>query len=115
MTAVNNNPNSSNISPKDLNNLKELGFKLVPLGENDQPSMKWGIIYYNPNYWKLDSFKDPMICSNFKNIATALGKTHLKDTNNDDLFIQALDIDSEHVYHILTTSINQLKTSSNLK
>lgn len=42
----------------------------------------------------------------FKNVATCFGKTHLKDEQGRDLYLNCLDIDSNNVYFILFNLAN---------
>ena len=105
----------NNIDSDTLNTLHKIGFKLVPLSANHIPSIEWSSIYENSEYWEIHKFNDSIVCSNFKNVASALGKSHIKDPDNNDLFIQVLDVDSEYVYNILDTPIAQLNTHPILK
>ena len=43
----------------------------------------------------------------FKNVATLLGKTHLRTKDGSQLYLNALDIDSERVYTILSRLIDR--------
>ena len=116
MTSSNNNIKiPSNIEATTLISLYKIGFKIVPLSENHKPVIEWGTIYENPNYWKKDSLKIPEKCKDFKNVASTLGKSHLNDMDNKELFIQVLDCDSEYVYDTITKPIGQLNTSSILQ
>ena len=92
-----------------------MGFKLVPLSENNTPVIKWSPIYDNPDYWQIDQFNDSTECSKFKNVASTVGKSHIRDSDNNELFIQVLDVDSEYVHNIITTPIIQLKCSQETK
>ncbi|HXS60640.1 MAG TPA: hypothetical protein VN703_07520, partial [Candidatus Sulfopaludibacter sp.] len=89
---TNNNHNS--IEPKVLISLHRLGFKLVPLSENHKPVIEWSSIYNNSEYWNIQKFNDPKEYSKFKNVVSTVGKSHLRDSENNDLFIQVLDVDS---------------------
>jgi len=110
---TNNNHNS--IEPKVLISLHRLGFKLVPLSENHKPVIEWSSIYNNSEYWNIQKFNDPKEYSKFKNVVSTVGKSHLRDSENNDLFIQVLDVDSEPVYNKLNTTIDQLNINSTLK
>ena len=114
MTYFNTPTNSIHIiTSKELCLLYKPGFKLVPLLENHEFPQKWGAIYDNPHYWQISDFNDPTVdaiflncehpavCSQFKNIASTVGKTHLKDSEGKDLYLQVLDCDSEIVYNAL--------------
>ena len=102
---INYNKILSNIDSDTLNMLYRIGFKLVPLSINHIPSMEWSVIYKNPQYWKIEILNDPIESSKFKNVASTVGNTHIKDLKGNELFIQVLDADSEHVYEILHTSL----------
>ena len=110
---TNNNHNS--IEPKVLISLHRLGFKLVALSENHKPVIEWSSIYNNSEYWNIQKFNDPKEYSKFKNVVSTVGKSHLRDSENNDLFIQVLDVDSEPVYNKLNTTIDQLNINSTLK
>jgi P4 family phage/plasmid primase-like protien len=87
----------------DLDQIHNLGFKLIPLDENGKPVEAWTPIYENPNYWSRERLaREP---HKFKNVATCFGKTHLKD-EGEDLYLNCLDIDSESVYKILFNLTN---------
>ncbi len=79
------------------------GFKLVPLSIDHGPIIEWSPIYNNTNYWEIENFSDPTIYSKFTNIASAVGKTHMKDSEGKDLYLQVLDCDSEVIYDTLAT------------
>jgi replicative DNA helicase Mcm len=115
LLSTTNNKNNHYIKPTTLISLYELGFKLVPLSENHRPVIEWSNIYDNIDYWKIDKFNDIIEYSKFKNVAATLGKSHIKDSKNNDLFIQVLDVDSEHVYNILSKPIVHLNTNPILK
>ena len=89
--------------PSDLlSSLHQSGFKPVPLSYNGIPTTQWTPIYDNPSYWQIDDFTTAETSSMFKNVASALGKTHLKDSEGKDLYLQVLDCDSEIIYDIIT-------------
>ena len=114
MTTISYNHNTP-IKSDILINLWQLGFKLVPLSKNHSPAIdEWTPIYENPNYWRIDDFNDPKIVLKFKNVATTLGKTHIKDSKGNDLYIQVLDIDSENAFTLINTSLSQLVESERL-
>ncbi len=97
-----NNLNNFVITSKELCLLHSNGFKLVPLSKNHEFTIKWGPIYDNPSFWQIDDFCTAEISTKFKNVASTLGKTHIKDSENKDLYLQVLDCDSEGVCNILT-------------
>lgn len=100
----------NHIKQEVLDNLDKIGFKLVPLSENHTPVVdEWTPIHENPNYWKLEDFNDPSVYLKFRNVASSLGKTHLKDNEGNDLYIQVLDIDSEKAFNLINTPISQLR------
>ncbi len=109
-----NNSNSEhddfNLDPERLKSLNKLGFKLVALTEEGLPSEPWTSMYENSDYWKESDFTNPTIISKFTNIASTTGKTHLKDPNGNDLFLNALDVDSKYVSYVLNMSIDELST-----
>jgi len=80
------------ISPEILIQYHKMGFKVVPLLDNHVPVNEWTPIYDNPNYWNVKDFEDPKICSKFKNVATTFGKTHIRDSEDRELYLQALDL-----------------------
>jgi hypothetical protein len=117
MTSISLPPSSSstNVSSSTLLSLYKLGFKLVPLDDIHEFDVEWSYVSDNPDYWHPDSFNDPTVCSKFTNVASALGKTHIKDSlDNANLFIQVLDTDLEYVYNIVTTPLSQLITQSDV-
>jgi hypothetical protein len=75
-----------------------IGFKLIPLGEDGKtPTIKsTNEVYHNPNYWTDEKITQEY--SKFKNVATTFGKTHLKDPEGNDLYLNEIDIDSKEVF-----------------
>jgi len=71
----------------------------VALGDDSKPIQTWTPIYENPNYWTPERLTQDF--DKFKNIATVFGKSHLKDNEGKDLYLNELDIDSDNVYQIL--------------
>jgi P4 family phage/plasmid primase-like protien len=57
-------------------------------------------VYNHPEFWNEERIKKEAY--RFKNVATALGKTHLKRDDGSPLYINALDIDSEQVFTTLS-------------
>ena len=86
----------------------KMGFKLVPLSSDNKPVVKWNPIYEDPNFWTAEKMEAE---SKFQNVATVFGKTHIKDSEGRDLYLNGLDCDSESVYRILTTQIEQIRDS----
>jgi replicative DNA helicase Mcm len=105
-----NNFDSDNneLSSETLKSLHRLGFKLVALTDNGWPSRRWTPIYDNIDYWRESDFTNLSTISKFKNVASTAGKTHLKDSNGNNLFLNVLDIDSENVSNVLNKSIHEL-------
>jgi P4 family phage/plasmid primase-like protien len=95
----NKNLIADNIQPDELINLLNIGFKPVPLDENNKEVGAWTPIYENPDYWTLERLKQQAY--KFKNVATVFGKTYIKDEEGRDLYLNCLDIDSDKVYDIL--------------
>ena len=60
--------------------------------------MDWTPIYDNPEYWSEEKLiaKWPI----FENVATTFGKTHVKDSDSKDLYLNELDCDSDPVYKV---------------
>jgi hypothetical protein len=82
---------------EDLQNLDRVGFKLIPLREDSvTPSVQsTNDIYNNSEYWTEKKLqKDHHL---FYNVATALGKSHVKDESGKNLFLNVIDIDSDAV------------------
>ena len=84
----------------------KLGLKPVPLSWNHKPVVDWTPIYDKPEYWSDE--KSIAECPKFSNIATAYGKTHVKDSDDRDLYLNGLDCDSESVHKIFTTQIDEI-------
>ena len=68
--------------------------------------MDWTPIHENPEYWPDEKLiaKWPI----FENVATAFGKTHVKDSDGKNLYLNEFDCDSEPVYKVLTTPIDEV-------
>jgi putative DNA primase/helicase len=95
----------STLSSDVLTKLKNMGFKLIPLNENNRAIEPWAPIYDNPNYWTPEKIVEESY--KFKNVATCFGKTHLRDTEGRELYLNCLDIDSQYVYDILFNLRNE--------
>jgi hypothetical protein len=91
--------NNNHIDPAELIKLHDLGFKLVPLGDDFKPSIKWTPVYDNPDYWTPEKLTQK--AQKFKSVVTVFGKTRLSDEKGP-LYLHALDIDSDEVYNILS-------------
>lgn len=90
---------ADNIQPDELINLHNIGFKPVPLDENNREVGAWTPIYENPDYWTHERLKQQAY--KFKNIATVFGKAYIKDDEGRDLYLNCLDIDSDNIYDVL--------------
>jgi P4 family phage/plasmid primase-like protien len=89
---------ADNVQPNELINLLDIGFKPIPLDGNNREVGAWTPIYDNPDYWTPEELKKQAY--KFKNVATVFGKTHIKDEEGRNLYLNCLDIDSENVYNI---------------
>jgi hypothetical protein len=84
-----------------------MGLKLVPLNEEDKPLYSWTEIYDNPDYWTPESLRKHV--NDFKGVATAFGKTRIKDENGLDSYLHCFDIDSENAYETTVVNTDFLK------
>ncbi len=85
---------NKSIRPATLLELHNIGFKLVPIGDDRKtPIIKTTPIYENPNYWTPERLVQEAY--SFKNIATVFGQ------NMTGKYLNELDIDSQNVYDIL--------------
>jgi len=81
------------LSPETILNLHRLGFKLIPISmDGSTPCARWGKIYENG--WNAAE----LLKTEFVNVATSFGKSHVKDENNRNLYLNCLDVDSEEAY-----------------
>lgn len=69
------------------------------MNENNHEVEPWTPIYDNETYWTPERLRKES--HKFKNVATVFRRTHLKDEQGRDLFLNCLDIDSDNVYNIL--------------
>lgn len=92
------------ISPEKIKELYNLGFKLIPIAADGiTPCILWSHIYENG--WDKKELSKIEFC----NVATCFGKTHLKDENNMDIYLNCLDVDSKEVYDRLCIVLDQDK------
>jgi P4 family phage/plasmid primase-like protien len=107
------------VEVETLIDLHKIGFKLVPLGEDaktpnvsgllteeekqrsisessDGKEHPFNYIYNHPEFWNEQRLERE--AWRFDNVATTFGKTHLKDKDGNDLYLNLLDIDSEQVF-----------------
>ena len=100
---------TGNIRLATLVQLRKLGFKLVPLSMDNEVVISWTLVYDDPSYWSAEK----LVAESwkFKNVATVFGKTHVKDSEGRDLYLNGLDCDSEAVYKILATPIDAISNS----
>jgi hypothetical protein len=101
-----NNDTSCNILYSELTKLSMIGLKPIPLSSDHIPTMNWSQIYDDPEYWNRGSLLANH--SKFKNVATAMGPTHIKDKDGLNLNLNCLDVDSEHVGRLLSIPVQQL-------
>src|SRR5215510_9732673 len=117
------NSSSDHISESVLIPYYKMGFMLIPIGadgvtqnvsgllspEEQQESTSeskngkvepLNYIRNHPEFWTEERLRKE--AHRFKNVATALGKTHLKTEDGSPLYLCALDIDSEQVFTILS-------------
>ena len=97
-----------------------MGFKLVPLAQDGKTPNVQGLladeeqtrsigeplsdgkahpvnyIYTHPEFWSEERIRKE--AWRFHNVATTFGKTHLKDEQDNDLYLNKLDLDSEEVF-----------------
>ncbi len=97
-----NNHTTITITSDLLCSLYKIGFKPVSLSEDHEFTIKWGAVYDDPYYWQISDFHNHAVYSKFTNIASTVGKTHLKDSEGKELYLQVLDCDSEYIYDIIT-------------
>jgi hypothetical protein len=90
--------NNNHIDLAELLRLHEIGFKLVPLGDDFKPSIKWTPVYNNPDYWTPETLTQE--AEKFKSVTTVFGKTRISDEKGP-LYLHDLDIDSDEVYNTL--------------
>ncbi len=94
---------------QDLRNLIEIGFPIIPLRQDSKtPNVhSTNDIYNNPGYWSEDRLRNSHHL--FHNVATLFGKSHIKDKDGRDVFLNELDIDSDHVFTRLARIIHNGK------
>jgi len=102
----NDNNISHNVLPDELVNLLEIGLKPIPLNPKHEPVINWGKIYDDPQYWIPESIRADH--SKFSNVATAMGPTHIKDKDGQNLNVNCLDVDSQDIMSILASPLSQL-------
>jgi hypothetical protein len=95
-----------NIRPATLIELHKPGFKLIALSSDHKPMVPWTQIYDDPNFWTIKGLINNS--SKFENVATVFGKTHAKDPEGMNLYLNDLDCDSEPVYKIMTIPIESI-------
>ncbi len=89
-----------------------IGFKLVPIGTDGKtPRIEsTTAIYNNPNYWNIEKLQQEHW--RFNNIGFVFGKTHVKDDNAADLYLNELDIDSEEVYNRVKDLLEEMQANT---
>jgi P4 family phage/plasmid primase-like protien len=84
--------NGALVRPARILALHKLGFKLVPISSDGKtPGISWGPIYENG--WSEAALSQKY--SDFENIASCFGKSHIRDQEGQDLFLNCVDIDAE--------------------
>ena len=114
--------NNRPISIAEIKRLYEIGFILIPLGDDGKTPNTYGLliederqesklesedgaehpisyISNHPEFWTKQRIEKEGW--RFQNVATCLGKTHLSGPDGRPLYLNALDIDSEQVFTIL--------------
>jgi hypothetical protein len=89
------NKSSELIPFVDLQNLKRIGFKLVPLRQDyvTPNVLSTNEIYNDPEFWSDERLRKDH--HRFYGVATLLGKSHIKDETGNDLYLNVIDIDSD--------------------
>jgi hypothetical protein len=100
-----------------------MGFKLIPIGEDGVTPNVNGLltpeerqnsiresknrkeepvnyIYHHPEFWNEERIEREAY--RFRSVATTLGKTHPETEDGSPKYLNALDIDSKHVFTILS-------------
>jgi hypothetical protein len=113
---------SNSIPLAEIKKLYKMGFILVPLTDDGRTPNVYGLltedekqkskqesedgaehpinyIYNHPEFWNDQRIESEKI--RFKNVATLLGRTHLREPDGQPLYLNAIDIDSERVFTIL--------------
>jgi P4 family phage/plasmid primase-like protien len=113
---------SNSIPVEEIKRLHKMGFILVPLTDDGRTPNVYGLltedekerskqesedgeehpinyISNHPEFWNERRIESEMM--RFKNVATVLGRTHLREPDGQPLYLNALDIDSEQVFTIL--------------
>ena len=113
------NNSSNHISESISNQYYRMGFKLVPIGDDGVTPNVSGLltpeeqlisikesksgkvepvnyIYNHPEFWTEDRIKKE--AHRFINVATTYGKTHLKDNDGKELYLNELDIDDKEIF-----------------
>jgi hypothetical protein len=87
----------------------KVGFNIIPLREDSfTPNIQsTNIIYENPGYWTEEKIQKSHHL--FHNVATVFGKSHIKDKDGRDLYLNEIDIDSESVFRRLARIIHNDK------
>ena len=90
------------VTLQDLRNLIKLGFPILPLRQDSKtPNVhSTNDIYNNPEYWTEEKLRSDQCL--FYGVATLLGKSHVKDIDGQDLFLNVIDIDSDDTFTKLT-------------
>jgi hypothetical protein len=101
------------IRPATLIQLHKMGFKQVPLSANNEAVIPWNPIYENSDIWTPERLANPTEYSKFVNVATVFGKTHIKDEQGLELYLNGFDCDCKFVYDTLITPIEQLSLPGN--
>ena len=99
---------SENTIPlQNLDNLDDLGFKLIPLRQDSKtPNVSsTNDVYHHPEYWTKESLRKNHHL--FQGVATVLGKSRVKDESGKDLYLNAIDIDSDKVFTRLARVANR--------
>lgn len=92
------NTELATIRPATTLSLHEIGFKVVPLSiDGKTPAIGWTSVY--DNGWSREELSQHY--SEFANIATCFGKSHVKDQDGKELYLNCVDIDSQKVYYEL--------------
>ena len=95
---------NSKVNPEIISHLHSFGFKLVPISSDGvTPCIVWTEIY-EKGWDERELFK-----AEFANVATCFGKSHIKDENNLDVFLNSLDIDSKEVFDRLCIILDKNK------
>ena len=100
------------IAIEHLHNLCRIGFPIVGLYDDSRTATYAYVkgdppIFSNPDFWNAEKIDSYYYSGKFINVAAVFGKSHIKDNQGQNLYLNGLDVDCEEANRRLSMPISE--------